>query len=456
MPITPLNWSMTTHIAASVRVLASGWGRFGGPKSSLEGASPPFVARAADFGESRNLDQNSPDHSVQIPRQGVGVRQGLREGLMTRAPVVPRKIASGQRPGSGRASLLQGLGLPVLTQSSEAATLARLSALYAAMAEAGDWPGLFQAQRIADSERAPSPGGGRLAALISGGARAKLQHAIDQGDMYGAQNALEQLSDIRAQFANDPVAAQILAQAFLDFAHAVKARAKSHQTGREWQEFLALVGQAELVIEPFDPIEEDLPQLAATRYRLVTGIDAGRKLFCDWYEDWSDLDPGATEPHLEHARHILPDCLGRGIDFDAEARRAAENTKSRSRDAAYALFHLVWRAHRADYAPGLDAGRMIAGLFDHAAATGCQMRANEVAGYLIRMAQDPLADPDLRAGASGGVVRHLRQGGLREFHLKAWDGGEAQITQALRLAFAYELASGRSLKPGPEGIVAVG
>ncbi len=92
---------------------------------------------------------------------------------------------------------------------------------------------------------------------------------------------------------------------------------------------------------------------------------------------------------------------------------------------------------------------------DYYRATGCQYRANIVAGTMTELLHS--YSIDAQPGSSrmklvhNTLTEHLREN-LREFHLSAWENGQDCIRFALEQVFAKELARGEHVYVGPEGL----
>lgn len=351
----------------------------------------------------------------------------------------------------------QRLHAPLLFEAPELAACRGIVAQHAELAAAERWEALLSALVAADQTRASAPGGKRMAALIGAGGRAALGTAITEGDFAAAEAELDRLAAVAAAHPDSYAAAQILAQAHLDLGWARRSAAAEGQNGRSlWQGFLSHTVEAERVLDPFDPIAENSPLLAATRYHLVRGLDDGEKLFRDWYEDWSDLDPTCPEPHAAHAVHLLPNWYGGLERFDAEARDAVRRTGDVSGAAAYAVYYLSATEALGDPPPGMDLGLFLRGLLDYHRATGCQYRANIVAAALAERAHALSMDApgSMRLRMVMEVLEEHLTECLREFHLPAWDQGESVIHWALGEIFRAPLERGEHIFLGPEGLEA--
>lgn len=376
-----------------------------------------------------------------------------RLGHLARA----RRAAQPAPPVPG--AILEGrLHAPVLEASPESALWAATRADHAGLAAAGRWDELFATLRHADHQRTAAPGGRRLAALISEGARAELAQLLARRDWPAALAAIDRLAEVQAAHETDPMAAHLLAQAHLDYGWARRSAEPGPGVPREvWQDFLHHTALAEAALGTFDPIEEDSPLLAGTRYLLVRGIEDGDAHCRDWYEDWSDLDPTNPEPHLAHAVHLLPQWFGTLTGFETEARAAMQRTRHCTGVSAYALFNLAAAEVLGDLPPAADVRLYVAGLVDHFHATGCQYRANTVAAALTELhhglEEAAAARPKDWLVVQETLDDHLRNS-VREFHLSAWESGRAGISYALEQVFGRELAKGEHIYLGPEGLVA--
>jgi hypothetical protein len=350
------------------------------------------------------------------------------------------------------------LRVPVLAQAPQTEACARIVAAHAALAAEDRWAELLAGLARADAARAAAPGGARVATLASEGARAALGLALSRADWAAAAGEIDRLTAVAAAHADDPMAAQILAQAHLDLGWARRGVALADPgTAQGWRDFLAHTAAADAILDRFDPIACDSPLLAGTRYRLLRGIEDGEEMFRDWYEDWSDLDPTSPEPHALHAVHLLPDWFGSFAEFDAEARAAARRTAHLSGAAAYAVFYLAGAEALGHPPPLMDLDLFLRGLVDHQRATGCQFRANVVAGVLTELLHGyeiDAAPGSPRARMVRGVLQSLVKGDLREFHLSAWENGEACIHYAMEQVFGADLARGAEIHPGPAGLEA--
>lgn len=374
-----------------------------------------------------------------------------------RVPAAP--LSQAARGSDNDTGLLNGrLHVPVLAQSTESEAWDRIIATYAAMAAEERWSQLLQDLRAADQARTAAPGGRRLAALISAGARAALTEALARRDWEAATAEVERLEAALAAHAGDYGAAHLAAQARIDLGWARRSAEPGPGVPREvWRDFLHQTELAEAALEGFDPIEEMSPLLAGTRYLLARGIEDGDTLFRDWYEDWSDLDLTNPDAHLAHAVLLLPHWFGSAATFDAEARRALKRTEHVSGAAAYAEFYLAAADHLGSPPPGMDLPLFLAGLMDYYRATGCQHRANIVAGAMTELLHSYSTEAQPGSARQklvhNTLSEHLREN-LRELHLSAWENGENCICFAVEQVFARELARGEHVFVGSEGLTA--
>lgn len=384
-------------------------------------------------------------------------------GLASRLAAPARLLATRFRGGSVSAvpaapGLLGArVQVPVLARSPETDACTALVAAHARTAAAGRWSELLRDLRAADQARDRAPDGRPLATVISEGARSRLSEALTRRDWAAAEAEVSHLETVLAPHDGDYAAAHLIAQARIDLGWARRSAETGPAIARgAWQAFLHQTALAEAVLHRHDPIEAGSPLLAATRYLLVRGLDEGDTLFRDWYEDWSDLDPGSAEAHLTHAEDLLPQWFGTATRFDDEARAAQRRTARATGAMAYAAFYMVAGDHSDRLPARMDLSLFLAGLRDFHHQTGCQHRANIVAGTLTELlhAYSMDADPaSMRAAqVRQALSRHLRCH-LRAFHLPAWDQGLNCIRFALEQVFAGETARGERILVGPEGLV---
>ena len=357
--------------------------------------------------------------------------------------------------GTAGALLKDRLHVPVLASGPEFAAMSDIRHEHAVMAKEGRWAQLFAAMGAADGARTVGPGGCRQARLISEGGRFTLAEQLARRDWAAARDELSHLANVQAAHADDPMAAHLLAQAHLDYGWMRRIAEAGPGVPREaWQEFIAHTAYAEAALGDFDPIEEDSPLLAGTRYMLVRGIEDGETQCRDWYEDWSDLDPTDPEPHRLHAQHMLPQWFGSLQAFEKAAQIALRRTRYCTGSAAYAVFQLAAIDVLGDLPEATDIGLFVAGLRDHANATSCQKRANVVAAALTELLHNFGETPSPHRKMVHEALAHTLRHGVTEFHLSAWENGQAGIAYALTQVFGPELAHGEHLFPQSGGIVA--
>ncbi len=368
------------------------------------------------------------------------------------ALLVPGKASGGfDIDGMSPDGVLKRLDAAVMRQGPEMTEWQCIRDDHATMAEAGEWDDLLDALRFADQSRTVASGGRRVATLISEGARRALSQAIARKDWAAAAAELARFDALAARYSEDYAAAHLLAQSHIDLACAKRGAATVGQLSREmWMESTAHFDAAEDILTLFDPIEEMSPVLAATRYMLVRGIEDGRSLCRDWFEDWCDLDPEDADVHTAHAAHMLPQWFGSLASFDKEARKAARMTEGVTGKAAYAIFHLAAARILGDLPADMDLELFLEGLGDYMTATGCQHRANVAASLLTEMVhgyrlEGPSKNYQLtkvRAALSDVLWNRLT-----EVHLSAWESG------ANSLAFALGEIFGPALKRGARIVV---
>ncbi len=352
--------------------------------------------------------------------------------------------------------VLSRLDTPVMQQGPEMTEWDCIRRDHAAMAEAGDWSDLLEALRFADQDRTMASGGRRVAPLISEGIRAAFDAALARKDLAAATAELVRFEAVFELHPEDYVAAHLLAQVQLDLGSAKRALASAGQLSRDLSaESSSHFQAAEDLLDTFDPIEEMSPLLAATRYLSVRGIEDGAALCRDWYEDWCDLDPEDFSAHATHAVHMLPDWFGSLSAFEKEARKAAMMTEHATGQAAYAVFHMAARQRLGDLLPTVDLARLLRGLTDYQASTGCQHRANIAASLLTdlmhdyRLAGPAAAYPLTKVRAALSDVLWNR---LHEVHLDRWENGADSLAFALGEVFGPALQRGARICRRGEGL----
>ena len=376
--------------------------------------------------------------------------------VKTRAGRGQQEDAGLLRPAAGRGGeLLEGLtaeqvlmrvDVPVLRQGAEKTEWQCIVDDHAAMAAAGEWPDLLEALRYTDQERIMASGGHRVAPLISEGMRAGLAAAISRNDWTMAKAELEVLEGLYDRNPEDYCAAQVVAQAHVDFADARRKTAPQGQLSREvWSEGAVHFERAETLVTIFDPIEEMSPLLAGTRYGLIPGIEDGGSVCREWYEDWCDLDPEDAAVHAAHAVNMLPGWHGSLSAFEREARRSVRLTEGISGKASYAVFHVAAAEALGDLSPTLDLEYFLEALQDYQAATGCQHRANVAAHLLSGMAmgfRKDGADAAYQLTKTRAALSDALWNRLREIQLDCW------TRHSESLAFAMAEVFGPALKRG--------
>lgn len=358
--------------------------------------------------------------------------------------------------GLTASAVLERLDAPVMARGPEATEWQCTRDDHAAMADAAEWDDLLEALRFADQDRTMASGGRRVAPLISEGIRARLFAALDAADFKAAADELARFNAVHALHPEDYAAAHLLVQALIDMGTARQALAAQSETPSVFQAKAAAdFKAAENLLAQFDPIEEMSPLLAATRYHLARGIEDGRDLYRDWYEDWVDLDPEDAIIHATHAVDMLPGAFGSPAGFEKAARKACSLTGSLTGKAAYAIFHLTAIEQLGKALPSMDMALFLTGLGDFQTATGCQHRANVAANILTELLRDyRMAGPEaaylvtkVRAALSDVMWNRLR-----EVHLESWEHGADSLAFALAEVFGPALQRGARITRRGEGL----
>ncbi len=388
-----------------------------------------------------------------VKTRGPGLQQEIAASFG-----LPEDFANAPRETLADDMVLERLDLKVLKMAPEVTEWHCIRADHAAMADADQWSDLLDCLRFADQARAAASGGKRVATLISRGARSALAAALEARDWPAAEAELARFEVMFESHEEDYAAAHLLAQAHLDLAWAKRLVGQEGSLSRDmWKETTAHVARAEDVLSLFDPIEEMSPILAATRYQLVRGIEGGRTLCRDWYEDWCDLDPTDADIHAIHAQHLLPHWFGTLANFDREAKYAAALTDAQTGDAAYAVFYMAAAEILGTFPPGMDVQQFLSGLADFQAATGCQYRANLVANIMVELMEDFAiegASKSYELGLTRAALSDLLWNRLTEVHLAAWRDGATGFVFALNQIFGPALLRGARIGVRGNGLAA--
>lgn len=342
--------------------------------------------------------------------------------------------------------VLGRLDVPVMRLGAEKTEWQCIRDDHAAMAAAGEWTDLLEALRYTDQERVVASGGRRVAPLISEGMRAGLGVALSRKNWTLALAEVEVLEGVYDRNADDYCAAQVVAQAHVDFATAKRKAAPQGQLSREvWSEGAVHFERAETLVNLFDPIEEMSPLLAGTRYGLIPGIEDGASVCREWYEDWVDLDPEDAAVHEAHAVNMLPGWSGSLTGFEREARRSVRLTQGVTGKASYAVFHIAAAEALGDLSPTLDLEYFLEALHDYQLVTGCQHCANAAAHLLSGMAMGFRRDGDAatyQLTKTRAALSDVLWNRLREIQMDCWS------RQTESLAFAMAEVFGPALKRG--------
>ncbi len=342
--------------------------------------------------------------------------------------------------------VLGRLDVPVMRVGAEKTEWQCIRDDHAAMAAAGEWNDLLEALRYTDQERVMASGGRRVAPLISEGMRAELATALSRKDWTAALAQVEALEGLYDRNPDDYCAAQVVAQAHVDFANAKRKAAPQGELSREtWSESAVHFERAETLVTLFDPIEELSPLLAATRYNLIPGIEDAAEICREWYEDWVDLDPEDAAVHAAHAVNMLPGWYGSLSSFEREARRSVRLTSGVTGKASYAVFHIAAAEALGDLSPTMDLEFFLEALHDYQVATGCQHRANEAANLLSGMAMELRkdgADSAYQLTKTRAALSDVLWNRLREIQMDCW------TRRTENLAFAMAEVFGPALKRG--------
>lgn len=352
--------------------------------------------------------------------------------------------------------VLGRLDVPVMRIGAEKTEWQCIRDDHAAMATAGEWADLLDALRYTDQERVMASGGRRVAPLIGEGMRAGLTAALSRKDWAGAMSEVEALEGLYDRNPDNYCAAQVVAQAHIDFANAKRKSVPQGQLSHEtWSESAVHFERAETLVTLFDPIEEMSPLLAATRYGLVPGIEDGGEVCREWYEDWVDLDPEDAAVHATHAVNMLPGWYGSLSGFEREARRSVRLTEGVTGKASYAIFHIAAAEALGDLSPTMELELFLEALHDYQVATGCQHRANEAANLLSGMAMEfrkDGADAGYQLTKTRAALSDVLWNRLREIQMDCWTRRTESLAFAMAEVFGPALKRGARIVRRGEGL----
>lgn len=197
------------------------------------------------------------------------------------------------------------------------------------------WKVLAELIRHADTERSMTPGAMPVAELLAYGARADVvlaaEHALfdpQPDDETPLLRGIEALEYVLEDMPRNPVVAAIVAQTHIDIAWAWRGTAKAAQVApRNREAFDAHFARAQQILQPFAPLAETSPLMAATFCALVAGTTTTSRNVADRYERLIDLNRENPGPMRAMGNYLLPRWDGSLGTLELEARRTAARTQ---------------------------------------------------------------------------------------------------------------------------------
>lgn len=402
-------------------------------------------------------------------RDGRGGRSGIaalpRRVVRTlgRLPVVGRAIGLTAADASGTAELERRIVVPVYHTWPERSEWREIERGFTALAEEGLWMSMLDRLRGVDQSRQRFASGRRYSdCALAGALRNVTRHLGRIPDVAQAMAALGPIQSLHATDRRDYMPAVLLARALIEIGWAMRGPMPPGQVSPEALRTAAgYFARAEEVIGGFDPIEENSPAVAETRYRLVPGIDGGADYLRDWYEDWADLDPSNPEMLSLHSRFLGPAWYGSLDEIDAEARRAVARAEEDLGEGAYAHFWRLPLESEPEALSRVDAELFLRGVRAALAQSQSQELANEYAALLFRLSlprsteqrDEVVRNAPVRELFAQGFSEVLRSH-VQELHPPTWGMSETAVRRVVAAEFDADYAGGAILRTGTAGIMA--
>ena len=358
------------------------------------------------------------------------------------------------RAGLGNRRLRAALHAPILEAATTTSDHRALAHELAALVASGRFDELSARLRKADTgrwlmaDRTPEALAG-LRAIVQ-----PVRDALRAGSLPRGLAELDRLSLVLQHRAADPIAAAILAQAHIDIASFLSAKARTGEA-----EYHAR--RAADLLAGHDPAALDSPLIAGLRFDLVFLTPDGARKYRSWYHDWTALQPRDWRAHRALGACLAP--TGFGGTFD-QIDRAGQDACRRLGDRAGAAPYVFFMLAANDAYPGIatdmmDLDLFLQGIEDLCRISASQATYNAAAFALWTMSRDYRArgpEYHLRKDALRRAMAEILRTRLREFHLAEWNGSRAEIYCAVAATFADDIHAGARLAPGLAGIEPVG
>lgn len=380
-----------------------------------------------------------------------------------RLPVVGRAMGLSPAEASDAAELERRIVVPVYHTWPERSEWNEIERGFTVLAEEGLWMSVLDRLRGVDQSRQSFASGRRYYdCALAGALRNVTRHLGRIPDVAQAMAALGPIQSLHTTDRRDYMPAVLLARALIEIGWAMRGPMPPGQVPPEAaRAATGYFARAEEIIGGFDPIEENSPAVAETRYRLVPGIEGGEAHLRDWYEDWADLDPSNPEMLALHSRFLGPAWYGSLDEIDAEARRAATRAADDIGEGAYAHFWRQPLESEPEALSRVDAALFLRGVRAALARSQSQALANEYAALLFRLSlprsteqrDEVLRNAPVRELFAQGFSEVLR-GHLQELHPPTWGMSETAVRRVVAAEFDADFAAGAILRTGPAGITA--
>ncbi|MDX8353935.1 hypothetical protein [Cognatiyoonia sp. IB215182] len=217
-------------------------------------------------------------------------------------------------------------------------------------------------------------------------------------------------------------------------------------------------GQADLLLQRYDPARDDAPLLAAARHQLLAFMPRAEKYVYEFYHEWSQLDRQNQTPHRQHALMMLPRWFGSDHDLQIAASQAAANTHDVTGEAAYfTMYRTVldaWDPH----VLSMDTTRFAQGAHDFLSLRNndpfCVNQLINQMGwwYAWGAARGLNASQKKRRNQISADLRALHDDLLRTrltaIYVDAWEDGEEAGIEELVRVFKEELENNEVILTG--------
>ena len=252
-----------------------------------------------------------------------------------------------------------------------------------------NWEDLVQELTVADQNRIKTTGGMPVAELLSDGARADVVNAVKHALISGYPErgapimlGIESLEMVLAEHPQEPIVANIVAQAHIDMGLAWRGTGWDVEVPeRNREAFEAHFDRASDIVAPFDAKTLSSPLLAATKCVLNSGHEVHFNDIIRGYEAWIDLDPLNARALRAMGGDLMPCQRGSYEQLELAARRAAGQTYDIWGAGAYTWVMFDAISANVEACARLDLEFFLDGLQDILRNTRDQHTVNILAAY---------------------------------------------------------------------------